>query len=71
MDARWQIATERGGRDWVAQPLSDVFDLRALAPVAVGDQGALVGLRRGFAAATVVGTGGPQNPSDVVLTTLR
>ena len=71
LDARWQIATERGGGAWVAQPLSDAFDLRVLAPVAVGDQGALVGLRRGFAAATVVGTGSAENPSDVVLTTLR
>lgn len=72
MQAAWSVAATRRGGAWTsAQPLSETFDLRALAPAYVGDQGALLGLRKGFAAATVVGTGDEANPSDVVLTTLR
>lgn len=72
LDAAWRIVGSRDGRAWSpAQPLSDAFDLRVLAPAFVGDQGALLGMRRGFTAATVVGTGDPGNPSDVVVTTLR
>ena len=51
--------------------LSRPFSLRALAPAYVGDQGALVGLERGFGAVTVVGTGDPLDRTDVVLVRLR
>lgn len=70
LTAEWRIASQRGARWMPAQPLSQPFDLRLLAPVFVGDQGALVGLRRGFAAATVVGTGRAGDPSNVVLSVL-
>ena len=51
--------------------LSKSFSLRALAPAYVGDQGAMVGLESGFGAVTVVGTGDPQDRTDVVLVRLR
>jgi hypothetical protein len=71
LTAAWRIATTGEPGGWSAPAaLSEPFDLRPLAPSYVGDQGALVGLRRGFAAATVVGTG-QQDPSDVVLSVLR
>lgn len=54
-----------------AVDLSSHFDLRRVAPAYVGDQGSLVGLDRGFAAVTVVGTGVDSNPTDVVLVRLR
>lgn len=71
LPAQWQVAVLRPDGTWGAQPLGATFDLRRLASSYVGDQGALLGLRHGFAAATVVGTGDPEDPSDVVLTTLR
>lgn len=67
---QWKVVVH-DGTGWSAPlDLSPVFALRPLADSYVGDVGALVGLGSGFAAATVVGTGVPSNPSDIVLTTI-